>query len=186
MLAAVNINIGTVQKRNSSLPEMKELDKIVLMLQDTAAEVRKTAHNLMPDVLSRHTLPEALRSYCEQINIGAKSQIDLQFYGQLDNLDKPVALSIYRIMQELIHNVIKHAQATHAAIQIRQHAEKLYITVEDNGIGFKQDENTQGIGLRNLKKRIETLDGQITIESEKQMGTIVHIEFSLPKLKKAL
>jgi signal transduction histidine kinase len=183
MLTAINMNISALQKKHSHLPEIKDLNEIMTMLQSTAIEVRKTAHNLMPDILLKYTLPEALHLYCEHIDTDNKLQINLQLYGPLEELDKFLALSLYRIIQELVQNIIKHSKATITEIQLRQDGEKLTITVEDNGIGFDKNVKTRGLGLQNVRSRIDALHGFISIESAPGMGTTVYIELDTEKME---
>ncbi len=183
MLTAINMNLSALQKKHSHIPEVKDLNEIMVMLQSTAIEVRKTAHNLMPDILLKYTLPEALHMYCEHIDTDNMLQINLQLYGPLEELDKFLALSLYRIIQELVQNIIKHSQASISEIQLRQDADKLTITVEDNGIGFNKSNSTDGVGLQNVRSRIEALHGFVSIESAPRMGTTVYIELDLEKMK---
>lgn len=183
MLTAINMNISALQKKHSHIPEIKDLNEIMAMLQNTAIEVRKTAHNLMPDILLKYTLPEALHLYCEHIDTDNKLQINLQLYGPLEELDKFMALSLYRIIQELVQNIVKHSQATITEIQLRQDGEKLTITVEDNGIGFDKNIQTGGLGLQNVRSRIEALHGYISIESAPGIGTTIYMEVNTEKMK---
>jgi signal transduction histidine kinase len=152
------------------------------MVQDTATEVRKTAHNLMPDVLIQYSLTEALVMHCDNINTAGGLAIDIQCQGDLSHLNKSIELILYRITQELIQNVIKHAHATYAAVLIRHQDEKLSITVEDNGTGFDTEQPNKGFGLQNLKYRIQALQGHLSIMSAKGRNTTVYIEFELEKL----
>jgi signal transduction histidine kinase len=183
MLTAINMNISALQKKHNHLPEIKDLNEIMTMLQSTAIEVRKTAHNLMPDILLKYTLPEALHLYCEHIDTDNRLQINLQLYGPLEELDKFLALSLYRIIQELVQNIIKHSKATITEIQLRQDGEKLMITVEDNGIGFDKAIKTGGLGLQNVQSRIEALYGYISIESAPGVGTTIYMELDTEKMK---
>src|SRR5690606_22030285 len=88
------------------------------MIKEIAHEVRKAAHNLMPDTLIHHHLEEALMQYCESINSSGKLRLELQTLGDLTKIEKPTELLLYRIAQELIQNVIKHADARSAVLQI--------------------------------------------------------------------
>ncbi len=185
MLASIKLNLGSIREEHEELAQIRRLDDILNMLQDTTSEVRKTAHNLMPDVLSRNSLAEALVLYCDSINTGSALEIDLQLHGNLEGLDKAVELVLYRITQELIQNIVKHAQASYAVIQIRQHEEKLSIMAEDNGTGFDTEEQSGGFGLQNLRYRVQALQGNISIMSAKGRSTTIYIEFELGKLKLA-
>lgn len=182
MLSAINMNLNAIQKRHPDITGMKELNAISRMLDDTSTEVRKTAHNLMPDVLIRHSLKEALIIYCEHLDTNSDLQIDLQIYGNLERLGKGNQLTLYRIIQELMQNIIRHACATHAVIQIMQHEEKLSITVEDNGIGFNKDKKDTGYGLQNLEFRVRALKGEVSIMSSQNKGTTVYMVFEVEQL----
>lgn len=186
MLAAIKMNLGFVKKEYVGMPQLDKLEELSYMLQDTSSEVRKVAHNLMPDVLQRHNLEDALLLYCSQINKGGALQIDLHCDGALEQLSKSEELVLYRIMQELIQNVVKHARATHAEIQIMQYDNSLSLTVEDNGQGFDVAEHNGGFGLQNLRYRIQALQGAIHLTSVKGKSTTIYIEFDLKKLKFAL
>jgi signal transduction histidine kinase len=182
MLTAINMNLGAIQKRHQNLPEMKEFDAVITMLQNMAAEIRKTSHNLMPDILLRHGFPETLRMYCEQVSSGSNLQIDLQCYGNLDDIDRSLAFSLYRIIQELIQNIVKHAHASYVVIQIREYEQRLTISVEDDGVGFNPRRASEGAGLNNIRSRTQALSGHIAIESSEGRGTTVYLEFDLQKI----
>src|SRR5690606_23937758 len=128
------------------------LTEIMQMLEDTSSEVRKTAHNLMPDVLVRHALPDALTIFCDHIDEELPTELSCE--GDFSLLDKATELMIYRTVQELIQNIIKHASATRAAIQLYIFEGRLSLTVEDNGTGFDASEQHHGFGLENLRYRI--------------------------------
>jgi len=183
MLTAINMNICAVQKRHSDTPLVHELDAIAGMLQDMAIDVRNTAHNLMPDILLRHNLREALHLYCEQID-QTDMHISMQFYGAVDTLDKTLALSLYRMIQELVQNVIRHAGATETEIQVRLDNDLLSVSVEDNGCGFATA--CSGSGLENIRSRVAGLQGYFSIESAEGIGTTAYIELPLQQLKNLL
>lgn len=181
MLVAIRMSLG-VLRQESLMGNADKLDEITDMVVDTSAEVRKTAHNLMPDILDKHELPEALVIYCEHISKSSKLEIEVQFHGEMEPLDKSVQLMLYRIFQELIQNVVKHSGASYAAIQMVQNGRTLSIFIEDNGTGFSPDEVGEGLGLENLRYRVLTLHGDLSITSEKGNHTTIYMEFDLDKL----
>jgi signal transduction histidine kinase len=181
MLAAIRMNLGVLKQEDYASPG--KIDEIMHMVVDTATEVRKTAHNLMPDILDKHELPEALVIYCEHISKSNELEIELQFHGDMEPLSKNVQLMLYRIFQELIQNVVKHSGATYAAIQMVQHNRTLSIFIEDNGTGFSPNNVVEGLGLENLRYRVQSLHGELSITSEKGKHTTVYMEFDLDKLK---
>src|SRR5690606_41176724 len=100
--------------------------------------------------------------------------ISFQHYGNDIQLTKSIETVIYRIIQELVNNIIKHANATEALVQLNSYDSNLFITVEDNGIGFQNNKENLGIGLKNISSRIAFLNAQLEEEHHKQ-GTTFHI-----------
>ncbi len=181
MITAIKMNMGRVLRKKELAAGSDSLNVIMQMLEDTSSEVRKTAHNLMPEVLVRHALPEALAIFCDHLH--EELPTDLSCEGDFTLLDKATELMLYRMVQELIQNILKHASATRAAIQLYIFEGRLSLTVEDNGTGFDTSEQHHGFGLENLRYRIAALHGELAITSDRNNSTIVHIEFELDKLK---
>lgn len=181
MLASIKMNLNAIQDEQPQLQQLVGFKRVSGMLSDTASEVRKTAHNLMPDALARQNLRGALLQYCDN-NSNSLLRVDLQ-YDVPETLPKNAELFIYRIVQELVQNIVKHARASYAVIQLMLHENSLSITVEDNGSGFDTGKSTSGAGLQHIHKKVETLRGYIACSSVREKGTTVHIEFDFPKLK---
>jgi signal transduction histidine kinase len=111
-------------------------------------------------------------------------QINTEIWGKVRRLPGDVELTAYRIIQELIHNILKHAGATQALVQIVFHETQLCITVEDNGRGMPADGSPrEGIGLRTIRERAKLLNGQIDTVSTPGQGTSVYIELDLAGAK---
>ena len=167
LLAAIQMKLSMV--RADGIPDLEAMTK------NAASEVRRTAHNLMPDVIQRYSFGGAVAMYCEMLNQAGKLQIDLQLHEPVFIGNKNIELSLYRIIQEVLQNIVKHAQATYAAIQVSQQHHKLNIIIEDNGKGFDTCKTTKGLGIHNLHLRTKILKGDLTIESIPNRGTIVTI-----------
>ena len=149
-------------------------------LADTASvELRRIAHNLMPEVLLKLGLINAVQDLCNNINIGRLLKISLQSYGMEKRLTNNTEVMLYRIIQELLNNIIKHSQATEVIIQFNKHSDRLTITIEDNGRGFNVDEATSShnAGIGTIKSRVNFLNGQLNIDSKQGIGTTVIMEF---------
>src|SRR5690606_21171255 len=145
-------------------------------LIDTASEeVRRIAHNLMPEGLMKLGLMPALRDMCSNISAGKLLQVKLQSYGMEARLNASTEIMLFRIVQELLNNIIKHAQATKAIVQFNLEADQLTVTVEDNGHGFdlKDTGKNKHTGLDSIKSRVDYLNGTISIDSEAEVGTTV-------------
>lgn len=187
MLSAIKLSVGSIKKEHPGVAWMHKLDDLLRMLQDTSSEVRTTAHNLMPDTLIRYGLREALGHYLSKIDESYEIHIDFHVPVQhFSALDVSVELVIYRTVQELVQNALKHAAATHIEIQLLEYDNILSLTVEDNGKGFDTKTYSRtGFGLENLKYRVNALHGTIEIDSRLGAGTTTHISFNLEKLKQA-
>lgn len=179
-LSAIRMNLSALPLLH---PEMngasQDLQKSLLRLDQTIAELRNTSHNLLPEFLFKAGLTEAVRVYTSDISSLGQVEIEFMMIGKMPTLKQDFQLTVYRIIQELINNIIKHANATHALVQFQVMNEQLNITVDDNGNGipFEQSKTTSGIGLQNLRNRVKSLNGTLEIESNK--GTSVYLTFNL-------
>ena len=181
ILAAAQMQVSNVET-NGQEEELIKKQKATELVRQAATESRRIAHNLLPETLLRYGLDEALKEYSKSITESKLIQLDYESVGMQENLDQSAGLSIYRIIQELVNNIIKHSGATEALVQLQREGEKLSITVEDNGKGFSPQQNGKtGIGLSNIRSRVSYLNGSLDIRSEEQKGTSVYIEIQLTK-----
>jgi signal transduction histidine kinase len=132
----------------------------------------------MPDPIIKLGLAEAISQYCFSMRKPSLLDINVQTYGDLDNADLSFRLTIYRMVQELLHNVIKHSHATIALVQVIKNNDIIGITVEDNGIGIANDTD-HGMGLNNLQQRVQDLGGKISITTASNKGTSITIELPI-------
>ena len=158
-------------------------EKSMDMLDKSIAELRRVAHNMMPEALMKFGLDTALKDFCSSVDQSGAVQLTYQSFGLNETtVPEVAAASVYRIVQELVNNILKHAEATTAMVQLIGKDGKLSITVEDNGKGFvrKVLENGGGIGYTSLQNRVTYLKGSIDLQTSPGKGTAVHIE--LPNL----
>jgi two-component system, NarL family, sensor kinase len=182
MVFSAIMSLSLLKKKDPKSVTQKDFDDVLHLLEQTGREVRKTAQNMMPDILSKQSLFEAIQTYCQTISQGSPVNIDVQLYGGDDNFTPDVKLVIYRVVQELVHNVMKHAHATHAIVQGVLNEDNFTITVEDNGIGFDPTIPRKGMGLKNLEARVRSLYGEFQIESSPGNGTTIYMEFDYHRL----
>lgn len=184
-ISAMKFSLASISNRHHELAENEDFQQVIAMLNETGSDIRKTAHNLMPDSLIRQGLVDATRHFCEQIHTNAN--IEFQAYGDFEDLSGTISLLVYRIIQELLNNIIKHANASQAIILLYRDGNKLQLTVEDNGIGMKpKKEAESGMGLSSLETKIRSVNGVFTIESIEGKGTTVYIELNLENEKKII
>jgi len=179
---------STVKMHYSTLPhELPEVKnnpvyyKTLDLINNAADELRKVAHNMMPEVLMKVGLVEALKDFCNNISASKLLKISLQTFGMEKRLGSSTEIMIFRIIQELINNIIKHAYAAEAIIQFNREANRLSITIEDNGRGFntKEAEEKATMGIATVKNRVDYLNGKLTIDSRRDIGTTVMIDLLL-------
>ena len=181
MLSAAMMRFSSMHHEEQAINQTAAYNEAMKILREMGDEIRKTAHNLMPDVLLKQSLPEAVRVFCSSVQENGAQKIDFQYYGQFDDLSQSHKLNLYRVIQELIKNVLAHAEAPNVLVQLLRNEHKLIVSVEDNGKGFKVSETKGGIGLYNIRTRVSSLDGNLIIESEPGKGTTVIIELELPE-----
>jgi two-component system NarL family sensor kinase len=151
------------------------------MLDTSIKEMRRVAHNMMPEVLVKFGLDTALQEFCDDINQTGALQVSYQSIGMNDAAIEQInAITIYRVVQELLNNTMKHASANTAIVQVSKTDQRINITVEDDGKGFNTAilENPKGIGWTNIQSRIGYLKGTLDVQSGPGKGTSVHIELN--------
>ena len=126
------------------------------MLDSSIKEMRRVAHNMMPEALVKFGLDTALKDFCNDINQSGALQVNYQSIGMENvEIEQTTAITIYRIVQELINNTMKHAAANTAIVQISKEGKEISITVEDDGKGFNPVilEGERGIGWSNIQSQ---------------------------------
>jgi two-component system NarL family sensor kinase len=151
------------------------------MIDTSISELRRVAHNMMPEMLTKFGLDEALKEYCNTINSTKLLTVKYQSLGMNGRIEKSTEIIIYRIIQELINNIMKHASATEGLVQLIKEDSRLNIVVEDNGKGFDTAEMAKntGAGWVNIHSRVEYLKGQLDVHSEPSKGSLVNIELTV-------
>jgi len=183
MLSGIKYSFNTMKGNLIMTPENTQaFERSMDMLDSSIKEMRRVAHNMMPEALVKFGLDTALKDFCNDINQSGALQVSYQSIG-LENevIVQTTAITIYRIVQELINNSMKHASAKTAIVQVSKSGGRLAITVEDDGIGFDTAllKESKGIGWDNIQNRVDFLKGTLDVRSEKEKGTSVHIELNL-------
>jgi len=185
LLSAIKMNFSSVKGQYPALQSSTTFKNAITMLDNASVEIRKTAHNLMPDLLARCGLDEVIHSFCEQITQQNELKVSYQTIGNIERYEEHFELALYRIVMELLNNTIKHAHAKHLLVQFTRHNELLTVTIEDDGFGFEIQKNTnQGLGLSSVKERIAYLNGVLDIDSAPGKGTAIYMEFDVSRVIK--
>lgn len=170
-LSGIKMQLSGQQKQSDT----QVLDKTILQLEQSIGELRRIARNLMPETLIRSGLEVALRDLCVSLSSGNTS-IEFQPAGFQKSTPVQSQVNIYRIIQELLANAMRHGQASTIIVQCIQEGSHFFITVEDNGKGFDSREPSTGMGLSNIRNRINLMKGTIKVDSVINQGTTVNIE----------
>jgi two-component system, NarL family, sensor kinase len=160
-------------KENAAL-----FDKSLGMLDNTISDLRKVAHNLMPETLIRFGLNDSLRDFCDTITSSSGIIVIYQRLGEDRTLSSTAEVFTYRIVQELVNNALKHAGARQIIVQLSINKHTVGIVVEDDGKGFHKTgaPAMKGTGITNIQSRVQYLNGNMDIITSPGNGTSVNIE----------
>ena len=178
MLSSIKMRLNVLRDQLDEGPDL-ELSSIIKDLDTSHQEVRSISHNLMPKSLQKLGFEAAVEEQIHRIN---SAGIKINYYKNL-SLAHASALSqayLFRIIQELLNNVITHSKASEVNLQFVKHENQLLLTLEDNGIGFDPEQtNRAGIGIQNVQQRVKALGGQMHLDSVPEAGTTVSIEIPM-------
>lgn len=177
MLAGVKINFSAWASQNLEPESKQNFNGILNQLDHSVTELRNIARNLMPESLLKFGLETALKDLSE-FYTRKDLHIDFQPIDITTNLPLAVQINIFRIVQEILANAVKHSEAKNILLQCSQSEEVFLITIEDDGKGFSQDSSpAKSMGLHNLKTRVDYLKGKMEINSDDE-GTAINIELN--------
>jgi two-component system NarL family sensor kinase len=180
-LSVVQWLFQSLVKYTSSMPEnvQEKYGKGITYIEEACTEVRDIARNMQSGDLAHFGLQMALERFCDQVRLSCDLSIQFTAFGSPRKLSAELEGEIYATIRTLIENVLRHAGARQCSIQLHYQAETLQIMIEDNGKGFDVAVIAQGpgIGLKNVKQRVENLEGTFSVESKPNAGTLVAITF---------
>lgn len=179
MLAGIKMNFSTWGAQNLETQKQESFSSLLQHLDHSITELRTVARNLMPESLLKFGLEKALQDLC---SFYSKPDLEIEFQSiNIKNtLPQTAQIHIYRIVQELLTNAVKHAHAKSIFVQCSQSDSQFFITVEDDGIGISptDKDRQKGLGFKNLKNRVDFLNGKMEVSSENNKGTVVNIELN--------
>jgi two-component system, NarL family, sensor kinase len=159
---------------------VKQFDRTLGLLDNSIKELRRVAHNLMPEALIKFGLKDALNDFCSGLNT-SDIEIKYRFHGEHKRIDQSLEIVVYRIVQELVNNALKHSGTKLIVVQIMQDENRLSLAVQDSGKGFdlKSVDAEKSLGLSSIKSRVAAHKGTIDIHTEPGKGTEIQVEFNI-------
>jgi signal transduction histidine kinase len=171
MLSAIKLKINSFELTDED--DKLEVEKTNMHIDGLVKKMREISYDLIPNTLIRKGLVQALTEFAEFINRAQKIQIQLEA-PNIPPINENKAIHIYRVIQEIVNNALKHSKAETLNITLKQEGGTLFLQTIDNGVGFDVHAATKGdggIGLRNLLSRCEIIGGKMFVDSEKAKGT---------------
>ncbi|MBI1783139.1 MAG: tetratricopeptide repeat protein [Sphingobacteriales bacterium] len=182
MMSAAKLNLSAIENEIPFKDDMQKeaMLRIIKLVDDSCKEVRAVSHNMMPNALLKAGLASAIREFINQIDQKI-IKVNLHSEGLSERLDSNTETVLYRVIQECVNNVIKHAGAAQLDISLIKDEDGISATVEDNGKGFDTSDSLKknGLGLKNIQARVEYLKGTVDFDSSPGKGTLVAIHVPL-------
>lgn len=182
MLVTLKHNFHNLKERRDiiKIEEDKLFEKTDALIEEAYQKVRTIAHTKNAGVIANEGLVIAVKNIAKKISVPGALQIEVVAFGMEERLENTLEVTIFRMVQEIVTNIVKHSEANHATINLTQHDDSINILIEDNGKGFDYDSsNKNGMGLTNIQKKIEHINGTFTIDSYKNKGTTIIIDIPL-------
>lgn len=182
-LAAVSIEIGTLEIQAQPYgPAMTEkIAHIKTQLIALSKDIHSLSRELHPAILADLGLKQAVHSLCLNFTDRENIPVGCHISDLSDTIPKEIALCVYRVIQESLRNIAKHARAHHVDIFLKQTTHRLLATIEDDGTGFEPQctRHTPGIGLASMRERVQYVKGEFTVRSEPGQGTVIDVSVPL-------
>jgi len=179
VLATVKMQISSIQNKLPAVSGLPTYQKAETLIDDACRTVREISHGLTPLIIEQQGLEYALAEMCH--TLAANNPIEFEFipHGTDRHLSGIVKMTVYRIAQEVLKNILKHAAAKEVIVQLTIEENELLLIIEDDGKGFDVASSNKGIGLENIRSRTAYLDGTLDIDSVPGEGTTFTINLPL-------
>ncbi|MBT8234063.1 MAG: sensor histidine kinase [Saprospiraceae bacterium] len=177
LLSTIKLQVDNIRNNESNVEMIPAFQNATQLLDTAVSEVRSISQNLQPGALSRLGLIPSIKDLINRYDSKTGPEIIFQHFDIPTKIDQTISLSIYRIIQEILNNAIKHAKANEILLQLNKEGNEIVIHIEDDGVGFDAKRNYQSMGLKNIKSRVNYMKGSIEIDSRIGEGTsfLIHV-----------
>jgi len=152
------------------------VDELRKQILDISASVHALSHQLHSSQLRHLGLVNAIRGFCMELSEQQNVSIDFVWMDVPETIPQDISLCLFRVLQEALHNAVKHSSVSHFGVELRGASDAVHLTVRDSGIGFNPEAAMKGhgLGLTSMRERLKLVDGQFSIESQPMRGTTIH------------
>ena len=171
LMSTIKLHFDSIQSKHKTVKKLYEYQKANELIDIACQEIRVISNNMTPGSLAKLGLTSSITDLINRVNSPNGPNIVFQHFGIDDEIDIGLSLTIYRIIQELLNNSIKHAKASEILIEINQKEDEISLLVEDDGIGFDVGKVKRGMGTGNISSRVNYLKGELSIHSVENEGT---------------
>lgn len=181
LLSTIRLRFSALQGRIEDLGARidRQDDQAFKLLDEAVVEVRRISHDMVKGDLAKFGLKVALEDLCGTLRVPGTMDVELGVHGLDQRLNAAMEVAVYRMVQEAVGNVLKHAKATELSIQVNRAPASLNVLVEDNGVGFDLSSAKEGMGMGNLRERASALGGVVVVDSQVGHGTTVTVDLPL-------
>jgi signal transduction histidine kinase len=176
-LSAIRMNLDAIGPEAAGTPQSAQIHEVAREVSSLADEVRNFSHELSPLLLQKNGLVSTIRQLVETINRTGRIRILFESIGSLQSVSFAQEILLHSILQELINNIIRHAGAKSAIIQLLLNQEVISINVEDDGKGFDPKDIREGLGFIQIRKLVAFVSGQFALDASPGKGCRISIEF---------
>ena len=179
-LIALKLKLETIKGKDVCAIN-KTIKDVKSSFDSTINEIRRISNDLMPAVLNEFGLVTALKNICEEISENTNIDLKCTYEGKFNDLDNRISIYLFRVMQEALNNIVKHAEASFAEVFLSRKEKYIILRISDNGKGWNtnQPSKATGNGISNMRERIRLLNGKIDIVTQAGKGTLINIKIPI-------
>ena len=179
LLVSTKLRLNLANRQWPDVHAREHLDKALEQLDISIQEVRRISHSLRPVLLDDLGLEAALHGMLDELQDQSGIEISRRIRLPKDRLPDALEMTLYRVVQESITNIRKHADASHVVLSVTTNRQAVNLKMADNGCGIPASDDIDGIGLLNMRERVELLGGKFSIVSRPSKGTMIKAQFEL-------
>lgn len=179
LLSTVKAHFSNIQSEIQKIEKINVYNRANELVDEACDEVRRISHNLMPGALRLEGLKTAVEHLGQEMSVAHSFTVRVETIGMENRMEESKEIFVYRIIQEALNNIIKHADATDVLVQLSETESEYHFIVEDDGKGFDPLQIQSGLGLKSIQSRVDYLKGNLDIDTKEGVGTT--LSWHIPK-----